>query len=334
VRCVEVFGFAARVASVVAFAAGCSSSDPHTGQSGGSSGGAGASSQGGTSGISDTVDCEGTQRRVAADELRVAALAADEEALFFTVLTDSDRPIGSVRRLDRRSDAISTVSDVEHPTGLALTAENIIWSVERPGYLGVFPRSGGILRRVNYGRAPYALSALGDGAYFSYQDAMPALFRLDDGMEAPSLLVEGDVQPIYVLPSERDVLFFDASSLELRAHSATEGSSTVATFGEIPVAITADEDAVVWWEGYDLIWLDRESGDRLTLAAEETSPGALKLHGGRVFWISGSQVRHLSSGDESPSQLLNCTTSVSALTFVGDAAFIAAGKAIFEVELP
>lgn len=284
--------------------------------------------------MGDIVDCQGAQRRLATDELRVSALAADEEALFFTALTDSDRPIGSVRRLDRRSGAVSTLSDVEHPTGLALTTENIIWSVERPGYLGVFPRAGGILRRVNYGRAPYALSALGDGAYFAYQDAMPAVFRLADGMEAPSLLLEGDVQPIYVLPSERDVLFFDASSRELRARSATEDISTVATFGEIPAAITADKDAVVWWEGNDLIWLDRESGDRLTLGAEEPSPGALKLHGGRVFWISGSQVRHLSSGDEAPGELVNCTAPVSAMAFVGDAAFIAAGKTIFEVELP
>ncbi|HEX6275258.1 MAG TPA: hypothetical protein VFZ53_19595 [Polyangiaceae bacterium] len=285
------------------------------------------------SGTAGAIDCEGTNRKLVTDELRVSALTADEEALFFTVLTDSDRPIGSVRVMNRRSEAMSTLSQVEHPIGLALTAENVIWSVERPGYLGVLPRSGGVLRRVNYGRAPYALSALGDAAYFAYQDAMPALYRLDDGAEEPAVLVEGDVQPIYVLPSESDLLFFDASSRELKAHSATDGITTIATFSEIPSAMTADDEAVVWWEGGELVWLNRKSGERLTLAREDV-PRAVRLHGGSVFWVSGSQVRQSSPEDETPSVLVSCTMPVGAMAFVAETAFVAAGSAIFEVELP
>ena len=337
----------ARLASVIAVVAGCGSSNDDAlegrggaaglgGQSGGSSGAgqSGASARGGVSGTGGTIDCEGTNRKLVTDELRVGALTADEEALFFTVLTDSDRPIGSVRVMDRRSETINTLSQVEHPIGLALTAENIVWSVERPGYLGVLPRSGGVLQRVNYGRAPYALSALGDAAYFAYQDAMPALYRLDDGMEEPTLIVDGDVQPIYVLPSESGLLFFDASSRELKAHSATEGITTIATFSEIPSAMTADDEAVVWWEGGELVWLNRESGERLTLAGEEDVPRAVQLHDGSVFWISGSQVRQSSPEDETPSVLVSCSVAVGAMAFVADTAFVAAGSEIFEVELP
>jgi hypothetical protein len=163
---------------------------------------------------------------------------------------------------------------------------------------------------------------------------MPALYRLDDGMTEPMVIVEGDVQPVYVFPSESDLLFFDATSRELKAHSTTEGITTIATFSEIPSAMAADDEAVVWWEGGELVWLNRESGERLTVAGEEDLPGVVRLYGGRAFWISGSQVRQSSPEDETPSVLVSCTTPVSAMAFVADTAFVAAGSAIFEVELP
>lgn len=251
----------------------CGSSNSNNGPSSTGGNGNGGAPPGGEGGAA-AVQCEGASRTLVTDERRVSALALDDRALYFTALIDSDRPIGSIRAFDLETPGIETIAEVEHPTGLAITPERLVWSVERPGYLGMLPRAGGLLTRVNYGRAPYALAARGSAVFFLYADAMPGLSRLADDSEEPAALTTEGARPAFLAALSDEVVWYDVVATTLSATSLDTGETESLVDGvSVTGGLAADANAVVWSDGTGatpkLYVVGRTEQARLTLLVSE-----------------------------------------------------------------